>query len=594
MKIREEARRRERQRLAAMDRQQEVAAAPDAATTELTARAIREVQGLPEHYRLPVWMHFMEGFSFSEVGCALSLSEDTVREQARRGLKHVREALSAAGFAASAVAIPELLAAAPLAPAPAGLTASFKTIIASAATKTSGVAMGAASTAVKGTVTTTMSQTVITAALVLASAAAIATALQFGGRRIVTKAESDGRTAGVSPAMGAGEAPALRAPGKELAEILNKKIDILYRRDYLSEVLDDLDKRVGLRSAFPKPIDKTFMFSLEEKQITVKQVLEKLAAEGKLDLEYHNDTVVLWKKADDKVLAALEKKLKEGDVEARREAVYGLAQLGDKRIYPLILQGLCDKQDAVVVKAIIELDFHTATLCYGVSASAIFEQSLKLLSTPGMAAYKGNLISLMGSSRDPRAVEILIALSKDTDENLRSRAASALSDTRDPRAIESLIALSKDTDANLRSSAADGLDYTQDPRATEPLITLSKDTNANVRSCAASTLGNSRDPRAIEPLITLSKDTDANVRASAASTLGILRDPRAIEPLIPLLKDTHPVVRNKAASVLESYFSENVQVKTALDDYKKGESERKAEAKPQPVKSPASPSSEDF
>jgi len=96
----------------------------------------------------------------------------------------------------------------------------------------------------------------------------------------------------VAPTIPAAPGVALPQIDNALAEILDKKIDVIYRRDYLSEVLEDLDKRTGLHSAFPKPIDKTFMFTLEKKQVTVKQVVEKLAAEGKLDLEYHGDEVV--------------------------------------------------------------------------------------------------------------------------------------------------------------------------------------------------------------------------------------------------------------------------------------------------------------
>ena len=295
--------------------------------------------------------------------------------------------------------------------------------------------------------------------------------------------------------VAAGDSAAAAAPGlkdaeappgidKSLTALLDKKIDVLYRRDCLLEVLGDLDKRVGLRSNIPDPIERSFLFTLDEKQATVRQVLEKLAAGGKLDLEYHGDEVVFWKKADDRVLAELQKKLTEGDVEARCEAVHDLAQLGDKRIYPLLFQGLSDKQEAVVAHAIFGLDRHS-TLCYGANVTAVFEPLMKLLSAPGMAAYKWNLAALLAISRDPRSVEPLIALSKDTQAKVRCCAAFGLGATRDARAVEPLIALSKDADADVRRYAAYALGKTRDPRAVEPLIARSKDTDANVRRDAA-------------------------------------------------------------------------------------------------------------
>jgi RNA polymerase sigma-70 factor (ECF subfamily) len=60
MKVREETRRRARQEAAGM--RQTDTTEPDSEKDELIEAAKRMVQGLPEHYRLPVWMHFLEGF----------------------------------------------------------------------------------------------------------------------------------------------------------------------------------------------------------------------------------------------------------------------------------------------------------------------------------------------------------------------------------------------------------------------------------------------------------------------------------------------------------------------------------------------------
>ena len=56
---------------------------------------------------------------------------------------------------------------------------------------------------------------------------------------------------------------------------LNKKLDVDFKRRFLSEVLSDLDRRAGMKSAIPATLDKTYAFTLSEKNITVKQVLEK-------------------------------------------------------------------------------------------------------------------------------------------------------------------------------------------------------------------------------------------------------------------------------------------------------------------------------
>ena len=52
------------------------------------------VHDLPEHYRLPVWLHYCEGLSSPEVADALSLSENTVRSQLSRGVEELRSAMA--------------------------------------------------------------------------------------------------------------------------------------------------------------------------------------------------------------------------------------------------------------------------------------------------------------------------------------------------------------------------------------------------------------------------------------------------------------------------------------------------------------------
>ena len=542
-KMKEEARRRSRQKAVAVDLA--TTEAPDDERSELASAAVSAVKTLPKSYRLPVWLHYLEGLSFDEVGCALSLPEATVRSQANRGIEQVRQLLDAAGFTASMVAIPELLTSSTLPNAPAALTASFKTMIAGA--KGSSAATGAAAVTTKGAVAATTSKVAITAALLVLSAAIVATAVHLGGGN-ETRQGAD-----IPPAAPAA-APTLVAAqniDNSLAEILNKKIDVNYRRDYLSEVLDDLDKRVGLRSAFAKPIDKTFMFTLEEKQVTVKQVLEKLAVEGKLDLEYHGDTTVFWKRADDQALTNLQKKLRDGNVEERCEAVYDLTRLGDKRVYRLLSAALEDNDEAVVVRAISGLRKHEATLKYGTAVQAVVDSTLKLIAAPRNAAEKSELILLLGETRDARAVELLAPHLKDADADVRGYAVSALSETHDPRAIDLLIPLTKDADKRTRENAVMCLGNTGDPKAVESLIALSKDALSDLQYLAIGGLGQMRDPKAIEALMALLKDADVMVRQCAASALGRnTPDPRTVEPLIALLQDDEEQIRWFAADAL--------------------------------------------
>src|SRR6185295_7114947 len=102
----------------------------DRATQEAVRLAVQE---LPEHYRLPVWLHYCEGLSSPEVADALSLSENTVRSQLSRGVEELRLALSTSGLAITAAALVGTLATTATESAPATLTASLSGLAGSAA-----------------------------------------------------------------------------------------------------------------------------------------------------------------------------------------------------------------------------------------------------------------------------------------------------------------------------------------------------------------------------------------------------------------------------------------------------------------------------
>src|SRR6185295_15276050 len=102
----------------------------DRATQEAVRLAVQE---LPEHYRLPVWLHYCEGLSSPEVADALSLSENTVRSQLSRGVEELRMALSSSGLAVTGVAVVGAFATAAVESAPASLTSSLSGLATQAA-----------------------------------------------------------------------------------------------------------------------------------------------------------------------------------------------------------------------------------------------------------------------------------------------------------------------------------------------------------------------------------------------------------------------------------------------------------------------------
>jgi HEAT repeat protein len=96
-------------------------------------------------------------------------------------------------------------------------------------------------------------------------------------------------------------------------------------------------------------------------------------------------------------------------------------------------------------------------------------------------------------------------------------------------------ALSEDFDKRRAAEILGGL---KDPRAVEVLIALLNDENLKVRKASTKALGEIKDPHAVEPLIKLLDDSESSIRMEAAWALGEIGDKLAGEALISeLYKD---------------------------------------------------------
>jgi HEAT repeat protein len=105
-------------------------------------------------------------------------------------------------------------------------------------------------------------------------------------------------------------------------------------------------------------------------------------------------------------------------------------------------------------------------------------------------------------------------------------------------------------DKQLRQYLALVLGHTRDPQALPLLVEALDDDDSQTRIYAAWALGSIGDPGALEPLAGALKDPDAGIRKTAAYALGALGDPAAIPRLEPLLVDATADVRWNAAVAL--------------------------------------------
>ena len=547
-KIKEDARRRKRVESAATDRTAEQTRSDE--KTELIAAAMRTVEALPERYRLAVSMHFLEGMTFREVACALSLSEDAVAQQASRGIEQVRQSLAAAGFTASAIAIPELLVSSGSVTAPAALTASFKTMIANAgATKAISASAAAKSAGV---------QMFLKAALLLTALLVVTIGFQRGS------GPSNPRADGAAPAASQPEPLAGSQPvaiDNGLAAIFNKKISVSYRNEILGDVLEDLNLRYGLHSLRDYFLHDAGPINLALNDITLKDALERIAVATNLKIEFRNSTAVFWNKPDEKILADLEQKLKEGDESKRAEAVASLAFIADVRVYPLLYAAMKDPSEEVRFWASSGLTQHRDTFGLWSGAGDTVEELRRMVDAPPAGIEKWIPIAMLGATQDARAVKPLLELiqgDKIDDWRLASLVAGCLGQIESEDSTLALRGLLKDPHKATRAGALMALGarkiaysfdevaaFLNDPYDSWSLMHPGDDR----RQYAARMLAIFMRDQDAASVIALSRQGKAETRGEAALLLGYLvgqGNAPAYDELVKLLDDPLPAMRGDA------------------------------------------------
>jgi len=143
------------------------------------------------------------------------------------------------------------------------------------------------------------------------------------------------------------------------------------------------------------------------------------------------------------------------------------------------------------------------------------------------------------------------ALRDSTDPNVRQYAAYLLGTTKNPRAIQPLVEALADFDKAVREQAMLALTAIG-KAAVEPLAAAMKEPKWETRYRAAEALGKIADDKAVKPLIQGLKDNRDHVRYMAAKGLRVLGDTDALAPMIILLKDENRFVRMMAVRALSA------------------------------------------
>jgi HEAT repeat protein len=274
----------------------------------------------------------------------------------------------------------------------------------------------------------------------------------------------------------------------------------------------------------------------------------------------------------------------------REGAVEFFAEIYDQRALKPLMMTLMDKSTGITKKAVKALDKNYPNWRTSEPAAELVPHFIRSLKSPSYDTRKGAIFALEEIT-DPRALEPLINVLKDTNTNVRAAAlrtldkkyqdwgsgkaarklipyyARALQSTsvsnrthavkvlagiKDPQVVQPLIRAIKDKSYKVKEIAVKALAESDNPAVVKPLIGVINDKSTTVRAAVIKALGKLNTPGAdeVEPLINAMQDKVSSVRKSAVEALGQKQDDRVIEPLVAALKDTSTSVQAAAAKVL--------------------------------------------
>ena len=185
---------------------------------------------------------------------------------------------------------------------------------------------------------------------------------------------------------------------------------------------------------------------------------------------------------------------------------------------------------------------------------------LKLFTESEDEEMRRYLALVLGYSRDPAAVDLLVGALDDPDDQLRIYALWGLGALGDSQALAPLTEALSDADAGIRKTAAFALGELGDPTAAPDLARTLEDPVADVRWNAALSLARMGDEAAVPvlermldrtllaqvPDITPEQQEEAMI--SAIEALAVLRGEESLETLAPL-EESDPSLKVRQAAI---------------------------------------------
>ena len=172
------------------------------------------------------------------------------------------------------------------------------------------------------------------------------------------------------------------------------------------------------------------------------------------------------------------------------------------------------------------------------------------LAAPSTEARRLSVVSRLGSTGTRLATQDLVKYLNDPSPRVREEAVDALAKSRDPEAVDALVAVLQSSEYGLEQQAARALGRIGDQRAVQPLIAALSQPEARIRAGAALALGEIGDTRAAGDLLAKLQTEEASVAFNALATaLSQLGELLAIWEILPALQRSRSPVRRRELAI---------------------------------------------
>ncbi|MGD2249175.1 MAG: HEAT repeat domain-containing protein [Candidatus Methanofastidiosia archaeon] len=208
-----------------------------------------------------------------------------------------------------------------------------------------------------------------------------------------------------------------------------------------------------------------------------------------------------------------------------------LEKIGSPAVEPLI--NILEKTEDEVLK------WHALSILKNIGPSAV--ENLLILLNKSKGNTKWNIISILGTIGNKKAVSHLLNLLKETDnESLQENIISSLEELEGEKPVDELLNILQTTEyESLQKNIIWFLGELKNKKAIAPLIDLLQKTeDESLLEVIIWCLGKIKDKRAVEPLLEILEKTEDSLQWNIISALGKIKDKRAVEPLLDLFQKT--------------------------------------------------------